>query len=61
MATTTEAPSGRHTRTPVVETIAVHRQGDGRLEVAETLGRGDTLRTGLLNGLQLELDDVSAS
>ena len=43
------------------ETVAVHRQGDGRLEVAGTFGRGDTLRTALLNGLQLELDDVFAS
>ena len=46
---------------PMGETVAVHRQGDGRLEVAETLGRGDTLRTALLNGLQLKLDDVFAS
>ena len=46
---------------PMAETVAVHRQGDGRLEVAETLGRGDTLRTALLKGLQLKLDDVFAS
>ncbi len=46
---------------PVAETVAVHRQGDGRLELAETLGRGDTLRTALLDGLQLKLDDVFAS
>ena len=46
---------------PVAETVAVHRQGDGTLEVAETLGRGDTLRTALLDGLQLKLDDVFAS
>ena len=45
---------------PVAETIAVHRQGDGRLEAAETLGRGDTLRTALLEGLELRLDDVFA-
>ena len=45
---------------PMAETIAVHRQGNGRLEVAETLGRGDTLRTALLEGLELELDDVFA-
>ena len=46
---------------PVAETVAVHRQRVGRLEVAENLGRGDTLRTALLDGLQLKLDDVFAS
>ena len=46
---------------PVAETVAVHRQGDGTLELAETLGRGDTLRTAPLDGLQLKLDDVFAS
>ena len=45
---------------PIAETIAVHRQGDGRLEAAETLGRGETLRTALLDGLKLELDDIFA-
>ena len=45
---------------PMAETIAVHRQGNGRLEAAETLGRGDTLRTALLEGLKLRLDDVFA-
>ena len=46
---------------PVAETVAVHRQGDGRLELAETLGRGDTLRTALLDGLRLKVDDVFAN
>ena len=45
---------------PMAETIAVHRQGDGRLEAAESLGRGDTLRTALLEGLELKLDDIFA-
>ena len=45
---------------PMAETVAVHRQGDGRLEAAETLNRGDTLRTALLDGLELRLDDVFA-
>ena len=45
---------------PMAETVAVHRQGDGRLEAAETLGRGDTLRTALLDGLELKLDDIFA-
>ena len=45
---------------PGAETVAVHRQGDRRLELAETLGRGSTLRTALLDGLQLRLDDIFA-
>lgn len=44
----------------VEETVAVHRQGNGRLELAATFGRRDTLRTALLDGLQLELDYVFA-
>ena len=46
---------------PMAETVAVHRQRDGRLEPAETFGRRDTLRTALLEGLQLKLDDIFAS
>ena len=46
---------------PIAETVAVHRQRDGRLELAETFGRRDTLRTALLEGLQLKLDDIFAS
>ena len=46
---------------PVAETVAVHRQRGGRLELAETLGRGETLRTALLDGLEPKLDDVFAS
>ena len=46
---------------PMAETVAVHRQRDGRLELAETFGRGDTLQTALLEGLQLKLDDIFAS
>ena len=45
---------------PMAETVAVHRQGNGRLELADTFGRRDTLRRALLNGLQLELDDIFA-
>ena len=45
----------------MAETVAVHRQRDGRLELADTFGRRDTLRTALLEGLQLELDDIFAS
>ncbi len=46
---------------PMVETIAVHRQRDGRLELAGTFGRRDSLGTALLEGLQLDLDDIFAS
>ena len=46
---------------PMAETVAVHRQRDGRLELADTFGRRDTLRTALLEGLQLKLDDIFAS
>ena len=45
---------------PMAETVAVHRQGDGRLEAAETLGRGNILRTALFEGLELVLDDIFA-
>ena len=43
---------------PMAETIAVHRQRDGVLELTDTLGRRDTLHTPLLKGLELQLDDV---
>ena len=46
---------------PIAETIAVHRQREGRLELAGTFGRGDTLATALLQGLELKLDDIFAS
>ena len=40
---------------PVTETVAVHRQGGGKLELAKSFGREDTLRTALLNGLEVKL------
>ena len=43
---------------PMAETVAVHRQRDGVLELTDTFGRRDTLRTPLLKGLELQLDDV---
>ena len=46
---------------PMAEAVAVHRQRDGMLELADTFGRRDTLRTALLEGLQLKLDDIFAS
>ena len=45
----------------MAETVAVHRQRDGRLELAETFGRRATLQTALLERLQLKLDDIFAS
>ena len=45
---------------PVAETVAVHRQENGTLELAETFGRRDTLRSVLLDRLQLKLDDIFA-
>ncbi len=43
---------------PMAETVALHRQRDGVLELTDTFGRRDTLRTPLLKGLELQLDDV---
>ena len=42
----------------MAETVAVHRQRDGVLELTDTFGRRDTLRTPLLKDLELQLDDV---
>ena len=46
---------------PMAETVAVHRQRDGRLELAGAFGRRDRLVTALLQGLQLKLDNIFAS
>ena len=46
---------------PIGETVAVHRQRDGRLKLAETFGRWDTLRTDLLEGLQPKLNNIFGS
>ena len=43
---------------PTAETVSVHRQRDGVLELTDTFSRRDTLRTPLLKGLELQLDDV---
>ena len=43
---------------PIAETVAVHRQRYGVLELTDTFGRRDTLRTPLLKDFELELDDV---
>ena len=46
---------------PMAETIAVHQQRNGSLELAETFERQDTLRSRVLKGLHLKLDDIFAS
>ena len=46
---------------PADETIAVHRLQDGALAVAHTFGRGQTLRSPLLAGFELDLRDVFPS
>ena len=46
---------GRH-----AETVAVHRQRDGKLERTGRFGRGERLTAAVLEGLALELDDILA-
>ena len=46
---------------PMAETVSVHRQRAGMLTVARTFSRKQTLRSPLLPGLQLHLEDVFAS
>ncbi len=46
---------------PAAGTVAIHRQGDGRLELAGRFGRRERLTTTLLDGLELEVDDIFAS
>ena len=45
---------------PVAETVAVHRQRDGKLERTGRFGRGERLTAAVLEGLALELDDILA-
>ena len=46
---------------PMEETIAGHRQRDERIELAETFGHRDTLRSGVLEGLLLKVDEIFRS
>ena len=46
---------------PVAETVEIHRQRGGVLAAADTFSRGQTLRSPLLAGLELRLDDVFSS
>ena len=46
---------------PTAETVAIHRHRDGVLVATESFGREQTLRSPLLAGLELRLDDVFSS
>ena len=46
---------------PIAETISIHRQQEGVLAATDTFTRGETLRSALLAGLELHLDDVFCS
>ena len=46
---------------PAAETIRIHRPRDGALAAAHTFGRGQTLRSPLLAGFELDLDAVFPS
>ena len=46
---------------PLDETIAIHRLRGGALVVAHTFGRGQTLRSPLLAGFELDMDAVFPS
>ena len=46
---------------PTAETVSIHRQRAGVLAVTHTFGRAQTLRSPLLVGLGLDLDDVFSS
>ena len=46
---------------PIAETVSIHRQRGGVLAAADTFRRGQTLRSPLLAGLELRLNDVFSS
>ena len=46
---------------PLAETISIHRQRAGVLAATRTFGRKQTLRSPLLAGLELQLDDIFSS
>ncbi len=45
---------------PAAETVWIHRRRTGALAVAHTFGREQTLRSPLLAGFELDLDDIFA-
>ena len=46
---------------PIAETVSIHRQRGSVLAAADTFSRGQTLRSPLLAGLELRLNDVFSS
>ena len=46
---------------PIAETVSIHRQQAGKLAATRTFGRKETLRSSLLAGLELDLDDIFSS
>ena len=46
---------------PAEETVSVYRRRGGALTLARTFGRGETLHSPLLPGLNIDLDDVFSS
>ena len=46
---------------PMAETVSIHRQRAGVLVLSRTFGREQTLRSRLLAGLELRLDDIFSS
>lgn len=46
---------------PMAETVSIHRQRAGVLAAIHTFGRKQTLRSPLLAGLELQLDDIFSS
>ena len=46
---------------PIAETVSIYRQHAGMLAATHTFGRGQTLRSPLLAGLELQLDNVFSS
>ena len=46
---------------PIAETVSIHRQRGGVLAATDTFSRGQTLRSPLLAGLELRLEDVFSS
>ena len=46
---------------PMAETVSIHHQRAGALAATHTFGREETLRSPLLAGLELRLDDIFSS
>ena len=46
---------------PIAETVSIHRQRAGKLTATRTFSRDETLRSPLLAGLKLHLEDIFSS